>query len=206
MTDNDCFLCTPDTQLLFSESESFYAMLGLGPIVEGYSILASKLHIPSFFDLPDHLLDEFHKFRHDVMLTLTSTFVKPIITEHGRVAACDFYDRQQHQSHCYHAHQLLFPAAVDLESRLKHDFLSGVLEFPSFEHAHHYMSRERAEYLYYEKPNSSCLIIPAPYKHIRQYFRLLVGESLGCPQRANWQRNPGWELIASARSRLLVKL
>ena len=63
----DCFLCSPDKRLVFAESKHFYAMLGLGPIMEGYSILASRAHTPSYFDLPRDLTNDYLDFRAGVL-------------------------------------------------------------------------------------------------------------------------------------------
>jgi len=202
ISSDDCFLCRPDRRLLFAEGASFYVMLGLGPIVEGYSIMATKQHIPSYLDLPPDLLDEYQDFRERALGLIARAYVRPVITEHGRVPACDFYDREPNQAHCYHAHQLLFPATIDLQAHLHQEYGNYVLNFVDFHAAYEGMASRKDEYLYFEGQDGACLVIPAPHKHIRQYFRLLAAEAVGHPERTSWQGVPGWEMIEAALTRL----
>jgi len=51
----DCFLCAPSSELMYLGSDGCFAMLGLGAIVEGYSLVATRAHERSFFDLPAKL-------------------------------------------------------------------------------------------------------------------------------------------------------
>jgi hypothetical protein len=177
-------------------------MLGLGPIMEGYSIIASRGHIPSYFDLPEDWIDDYVDFRETVLKQLAQSFQPAILTEHGRVPACDFYDQHPHQAHCYHAHQLVFPAEVDLEPRLRNAFKYDISKFTSFNEAHAAMKETEEEYLYYEGADRQPVVIPTPQRHIRQFFRLLVADAVGHPERTGWREEPGWPLIDSARERL----
>jgi diadenosine tetraphosphate (Ap4A) HIT family hydrolase len=56
--DGQCFICSPSPELVFLESKNFYALAGLGPVVDGYCIIAAKSHVKSMADVPAALLDE----------------------------------------------------------------------------------------------------------------------------------------------------
>lgn len=202
MSSHDCFLCHPDRRLVYTESPSFYVMVGLGPIIEGYSIMSTVTHIPSYFDLRGDLVQEYLDFRASTFERMADAYRRPVVTEHGRVPACDFYDDRPHQAHCYHAHQLLFPADVDLEPRLRAEYRNYVQTFSNFVAARDAMQATEDEYLYFENADGRCIVIPTPYKHIRQYFRLLVAEAVGHPERISWHSVPGWDMIEAGRARL----
>lgn len=57
-----CFLCHLPERLVYDESDHFIAMLGLGPVIEGYSLIAAREHAPSMLDLPPRLVLELTEF------------------------------------------------------------------------------------------------------------------------------------------------
>src|SRR5438046_6805643 len=50
-----CFLCEPSRDLVFFACDDFFALAGLGPVVDGYSVLAAKTHLKSMADMPSQL-------------------------------------------------------------------------------------------------------------------------------------------------------
>ena len=158
---HSCFLCSPNQSWLYEQDDEFFAMLGLGPIVEGYSLLASKAHAPSMLDLGASAADSLHRFSQVVRLRLKPHFGETIITEHGRVPPCEFGGQApQHRTHCFHAHRLLFPVQVDLTESLHRNRLK-VHEYPNFIECRANF-HETGEYLYFERMNGSCVIASAP--------------------------------------------
>lgn len=194
-----CFLCNPDTDLLYLSSTRFHAMLGIGPVVEGYTILSTKNHIRSMFDMPSDNIQEYYDFHRKVLELLSSLYGTVIITEHGRVPICDFYNLNR-ESHCYHAHQLLFPINIDLLPSLKQNFPKMVKTYCNFTEARQSRTSE-GEYIYYEAPNGICYVAQN-VKFARQYFRMLVAEKIGHIERVDWQNFKGLDLINSAREKL----
>ena len=58
--ENFCRFCNPpDKDRILYETENFYVMLSLGPIVEGYTLLVTKQHVGCCADIPDALMEEF---------------------------------------------------------------------------------------------------------------------------------------------------
>ena len=115
----ECFLCAPINQFVYAESQNFFAMLGLGPLVEGYSLLAAKAHVPSMIDLPINAIYDLVQFKEQVRHQLALHYGSVIITEHGRVAPCVQVDSIQPEYHCFHAHNLVFPLSLDLTESLR---------------------------------------------------------------------------------------
>jgi hypothetical protein len=197
--DNDCFLCKPDDKLVFLRGNNFQAMLGIGPIVEGYTVLSTMDHVRSMFDLTSNRIEEYLNFRRRVINKLLSLYGAVIITEHGRVPNCDFYDLKR-EPHCYHAHQLLFPVDIDLKDDMYEAFNGKVSNYESFIQAYS-SCHSINEYAYFEYTDGACYVAQDA-QYPRQYFRMLVAEKINHPERIDWRNWQGWDLIADAKSKL----
>jgi diadenosine tetraphosphate (Ap4A) HIT family hydrolase len=112
----DCFLCRPDQRLIFAETPAYLAMCGLGPIVPGYSLVATKAHIPSMADLDRAGREALSAFLEQVSRLLGAEYGSAAVAEHGRVPICDFLTENA-DGHCYHAHLLMFPDAPPMLAR-----------------------------------------------------------------------------------------
>lgn len=117
----ECFLCAPPRDLLFFECADFFALAGLGPVVDGYSILAAKSHIRSMADLPNSLRKQRDLLVQNLAGQLSQKYGSCLVTEHGRMAAC-VEDADGHDAHCFHAHFLLFPGARDISGTARSYF------------------------------------------------------------------------------------
>jgi hypothetical protein len=196
-----CFLCNPNRSLVYAEDEGFFAMLSLGPIVEGLSLLATESHMPSMLDLSIEDSERLCEFTFRVRHLLRSHYGEVVATEHGRVPPCEYLDMGGREAHCFHAHRVLFPLSVDLGHTM-YDHGLRVEEYSSFVEARHRFARE-GEYLYYERADGSCLIAAAPKRLVRQFFRYKVAECVGHPEFASWREYPRLGIVEAARARLM---
>jgi hypothetical protein len=179
-----CFLCEPDPSLIYASDAEFFAMCGYGPIVPGYSIIATKAHVRSCADL-SHM----EKGRLEIFLKsvsdLISIYGDSVITEHGRVPICD-YLKDSADAHCYHAHILLFPGSPSIlhsaeQATVCHGCRRSLPEALSFaETLDHYV-------LIAEPTKSDFRVFGPPDPPTRQFARLLVATEMGRPQAADWR-------------------
>jgi hypothetical protein len=197
----NCFLCTPERRWVYAQTEDFYAMLGLGPIVEGYSLIGTVAHVPSMFDLSEGDVDKLMAFTDRVREVLAPQYGEVIITEHGRVPPCVDRDRDGQQAHCFHAHRLVFPIQADLTDALE-QYCPEMLEYGNFKDCWRSFSW-RGEYLYYERPDGTCVAAMAPLRTVRQFFRYRLAERLGQPELADWKTYPRLKTVEAARSCLM---
>lgn len=188
---------------MYDQSDAFYAMLGLGPIVEGYSLIATIAHAPSMLDLSGTDVDKLVAFTDQIRQSLASHYGQAIITEHGRVAPCVDHVRDRQQAHCFHAHRLVFPVSVDLTAAITKYGLE-ISEYASFKDCWRQFSW-RGEYLYYERVDGTCLVAVAPMRTVRQFFRYKVAELVGYPELADWNEYPRPRVIESAMRRLIPR-
>jgi diadenosine tetraphosphate (Ap4A) HIT family hydrolase len=183
----DCFLCKPENDLIYHSDTGAFALCGLGPLVDGYSVVATRKHARSTADLTSVEEKEFQEFAVSIRARLASKFNSCLMTEHGRLPVCVDYTGTS-EPHCYHAHFLLFPGVRDLEDNARSffrktdvlDSLSAALE----------SAKPLQEYYLYSPTPSRFLIMTRPGRMIRQFSRYLVAESLGRPELADWRRHP----------------
>ena len=176
-------------------------MLGLGPVVEGYSLLATTSHTKSMLDLSEADVEELINFTQLTRNLLSTHYGDSIITEHGRVAPCVDSNRDGQQPHCFHSHRLIFPTSADLTEAMNHYCLE-VHEYSNFRDGWRQFSWT-GEYLYFERVDGSCLIAAAPMRTVRQFFRHKVAELMGHPELGNWTEYPQLKVVDSARRLLL---
>jgi len=195
-----CFLCRPDPSLVYLESDALFAMLGWGPIGEGYSLIVAREHIPSMMDLSSREARLLQEFTDEVRDRLRPLFGDCVVTEHGRVAACLETATTAYEPHCLHAHRLVFPGLAELDlPRLAPHFAwhgSG-----SIEDAHSAFDSP-GQYIYADFPDGSSQVAPVAGPLPRQLFRALVASVNGRPEDADWRTQPRLDLVEAARKRL----
>lgn len=195
----NCFFCNPDRRRIVQESSNFYAILGLGPIVEGYTVIASKQHHKSTLDLPDALLNEQINFSLSTRDVLARIYGPSIVVEHGRIKACTSLEVDPHEDHCFHAHQLIFPVSVDLLPLLEF-FGYPAKQFSSLSDARRSVDPKN-EYLLFQDSGGNLNLAEVPHPCRRQFMRYLVGLELGHEQLADWRRFEGWPEIWHAKTK-----
>ena len=194
-----CFLCAPDPELLYARKHPFYAMLGLGAIVEGYSIIATTAHVTSMLDISLEEAGRLVAFQRYIRALLRPHYGEVIITEHGRVPTCDSPVNRP-EAHCHHAHRLVFPVRLDLADSL-HEYGLRLEEYPDPLDART-RCQWAGEYLYFERIDGSCVVAPAPTHVVRQFFRYKIAEAIGRPELSDWVRYPQSESIEAAKMHL----
>jgi len=201
LSERSCFLCEPLRDWIYCGNEQFLCMAGLGPLMDGYSVLASREHLHSMIDMPAEPVNAYEDLKLEVRARLMALYGKPcIFTEHGRVPVCDYHDNRANERHCYHAHQLAFVGNLDLSHALERPAFR-VRRFSDFREAHSAVSAIAGEYLYYESASGAVTIAQAGPRIPRQFFRMLVADLVGAPHLANWRLHPGdpEALCATAR-------
>ena len=185
MATNNCFLCDPDGVLVYRRSTTAFALCGLGPIVDGYSIVATRRHVRSAADAAAGEAPEFPVFAAEVRARLATHYGGCLLTEHGRVPVCVDVSGAT-EPHCFHAHFLLFPGAPAVETKAR-SYFARVEHASSLEEALD-MARVHHEYFLISPEPQDFMVMTRPGRVIRQFARLLVAESLGCSELANWRR------------------
>jgi diadenosine tetraphosphate (Ap4A) HIT family hydrolase len=182
-----CFLCKPSPSLVYVRCDAGFGLCGLGPLVDGYTVVGSKSHFRSVADLPLDELAPFSRFATNLRNKLSSKFGSCLISEHGRLPVCD-YVAGRTESHCYHAHFLMFPCAPRVEDTAARHF-DSVHKFSTLENALA-MARQSHEYLLLSPVPSDFYVMIGCNDLPRQFARTLVASSIDRPEQADWKAFP----------------
>ena len=197
---NFCFLCDPEPEFTWLASDSFRAVLGLGPIGEGYSLIATREHAPSMFDLDSAEAAELVDFTAEVRSRLGELYGPCVVTEHGRVSPCVAPAIRRHEPHCLHAHRLVFPGHARVDLHAIAPWL-GAEHHGSFEVALRNFTWP-GQYAYVEHADGSCDVAGVRRPLPRQFLRAVVAAEQGRPELADWRSFPGRERLAAAQRAL----
>lgn len=176
-------------------------MLGHGPIVAGYSIIATVGHEPSMMDLDGAVARRLEDFTETVREQLRNPFGPAVITEHGRVAPCVATPTQAYEPHCLHAHRLVFPGLPDLDVET---LAAGFKwrRYASFADLRDAADRPLGQYLACQPATGEAIVADVSGPLPRQFFRTLAAITAGHPELADWRRDRGDATIEAARKAL----
>jgi hypothetical protein len=187
---SECFLCRPEPALIYDRGGFGFALCGLGPLVDGYSLIATTNHVRSAADLETDEATEFLKFVQKVRESLIRRYGSCLMTEHGRLPVCVDVSGST-DPHCYHAHFLLFPGAPLLETKAREYF--AIAETTTSLEEALAAARVHQEYFLLSPSLQRFIVMTRLGKLMRQFARYLVAEELGHPELANWRRFPALE-------------
>jgi len=197
-----CFFCYPDADRLLFQTHHFYGLLGLGPIVEGYTVLASKDHHRCYREIPRSLWPEMEVCIQFVAQLLASAFSRPVIYEHGKAGGC--FIRDGSFKHCYHAHMNFIPSMGRLPSHLQNDDSVGVRWEPQGP-LECVLGEDRHEpYLLFSSSARrwSLAEISDPRRLPSQYLRKVLANHLGGCAEWDWRESPNLPAVFRAREKL----
>ncbi len=183
----NCFLCNPPNDLVYARSEHAIALAGLGPLLPGYTVLGAVAHSGCAADLAEGPRQDLLSHAQRIRGTLSATFGRTLVTEHGRYPVCDFINNTS--PHCYHAHFLMFPAAPDVPESDAAKHFERAESFAALADALNY-ARENTEYFLFSPEESRFVVFTKPREYVPQLARLLVASKLGIPLQANWRQFP----------------
>ena len=181
-----CFLCDPPDDLTYCKTADGVAVSGLGPLVDGYSVVSAVPHVRSAADAAVGGAPEFLPFAERVRSRLIAKYGTCLLTEHGRMPVC--VTTVGAERHCYHAHFLCFPAAPGIVEAAKSYFQIG-RETATLQTALQ-IARTFDEY-FLLSPNPQQFLIFANQRSLpRQFARTLVAAAIGKTSEATWQSVP----------------
>ncbi len=194
-----CFLCDPPLDLIFFQRADFFALAGLGPVIDGYSLVAATEHIKSMADVPAQLGAKRDALVRTLRDRLSHKYGRCLVTEHGRMAVCADNDTD-HETHCFHAHFLMFPGAEDV-SEIASTYFANVESFPELgpAMAHAAMCEE---YVLISPTPKRFSIFSKPLNIPRQLARFLVADNVNALHLANWKDHPNRERAEAIASDL----
>lgn len=197
---DNCFLCEPKTDWVFMESENFFAMVGLGAFIPGYSIIVSKQHIPSMLDISKEIAREYLSFSNDVIKHIEANFGDLFMTEHGRMGVC-LDNNFNVDSHCQHAHQLIFPLAYSI----KEDLLKLYPDYSEYKNYEEFLkSDHKREYLMLQDIDKVVYAVNVFGNCMNQLFRRLVASKAEKDPQFDWRKYPNYKITEETANKLKI--
>lgn len=198
MTADECRFCTlPDKDRVVFETPNFSVLMSLGPIVEGYALIVSRLHYSCAAEIPASQLEEFMQLVDLVQRAQRSVYGLSTIYEHGRSGAC--LAEGEGEDHCYHAHVHLVPIDHKVRSRVKQDY--PVIEVGDWAELLAYYEETGKPYLMI-KDDAGVGVIEDPQDLPRHYLRSVAAELVGEPHMGDWMAFPSYDVIAAGVDKL----
>lgn len=189
----DCFLCRPSAQLLAHIGEECFTMAGLGPLSDGYALIAEFRHGLSGPHEDPKAAGRLARYTESVQKILAVHYGSCVLAEHGKMPIC--HPNWPQGSHCFHRHFLLIPGAPDPLPELSNYFTANGERFTSLFEALSYAATF-PNYLLGSSQPGEYTIFPAGEGLPRQFARGVVAESLGQPDLASWRTYPNAEWTA----------
>lgn len=184
---DDCFLCRPASRLLAHVGDACYTLAGLGPLSDGYAVVATDHHGLLEGPHDSALLTSWGQYSEWVQRALEAEFGTCVLSEHGKMSICN--PNRPANSHCYHPHFLLFPGAPDPLPVFRDHFPCEGEFFSSLTDALRHAS-VLSNYLLGSPRPGEYFVFPAPDGLPRQFARAIIADSLGVPDLASWQSRP----------------
>lgn len=201
----DCFLCRPKATLLVDVSPAGYTLAGLGPLADGYVVVATHDHVQGLAAVPVEARRLYAEYTVAIASRLSSHFGACFIVEHGNMAVCGVSETAG-RAHCLHPHFLLVPdRRCSIDPFLEY-FGSNYSSFGSLAEAIHY-GAERGQYLLAGNANGPFYVFLPEGDLPRQFARALLAEQLHLVDRASWRDTPDpvWSLQNSHAIRRLLQ-
>jgi len=191
-----CVFCDPSPELILQATDHFMLMLDPFALVPGHLLITSQAHYGCLGEVPIEFHEEVSSLRNLAYDYLEAAFKEPITRyEHGRAGHCLMRDISARSCHHYHEH--LIPKHLTLNT-----FLSASFKYIPYQAEHELCSlyQRYPEYLLVCEPNSEKRFYVAVDKEIEPHLlRTLSAQSLGYPQRQNWEDYDSCELMLEGK-------
>ena len=196
--EKECRFCNPpEKERILYETDNFYVMVSLGPIIEGYLLIVSKEHISACLNIPDEIWSEFIQLKEKVRKLLSQIYGGCLFYEHGKVGT-SLTIGLDHR-HCFHSHLHCIPSSINFNQVIGSELVG--IKFINISEAHNYVTSHGIErYLLVE---DSQTMLYLPQGDLRsQYLRFKLAEAVDKPDSWNWIQNQNWPMINKTIDRL----
>ena len=189
--EKECRFCNPpEKERIVFQTDNFYVMVSLGPIVEGYLLIVAKEHIGACLHLPEKYWTEFVTLKEKVKKVLVSIYGHCLFYEHGKVGTSLTMGKDH--KHCFHCHLHCIPTSVKLNEIVSKELPSII--FSNLNDAYDFVIQNNIDRYLLIEDNTIRLYMP-DIKLRSQYLRFKLAEALGIPEKWDWVVNQNWEKI-----------
>lgn len=182
----DCFLCRPNAALLAHVGDAGYTVSGLGPLAEGYAVVATHEHLKGLEEADLNLRSAYASYANMVANRLAEQYGGCFVVEHGNMAVCGV--SVEGRAHCFHPHFLMIPAQC-LHVGPFLEYFNSSETFGQLADAIEF-GVGRGQYVLAGQAGGQFHIFLPNGEVPRQFARGLVAEQLGITHLASWKAEP----------------
>ena len=170
---------------IVAESNNFFLMPMVGPLVPGYLLIVSKKHYFSFSHMNDELLNETQLIQQAIIDLFNKLYCNPVFFEHGPMS-----DVCKGGSCSVHAHLHCVAVQTDIyENLCQTDY--DLIEISSLNEIQR-QAVKNSPYLYYENQKGKKYLIEVEEIE-SQYIRKQIAKQMGFMDKAEWSQNIQYE-------------
>jgi diadenosine tetraphosphate (Ap4A) HIT family hydrolase len=182
----DCFLCRPNAALLGNLGAAGYVVAGLGPLSEGYAVVATYSHLRGLAEAGAEQRVAYAEYASDIARELAVVYGSCFVVEHGNMAVCGI--SEEGRAHCFHPHFLMIPGtSANAEPFLEYFGTSN--PFDTLAEAIAYAA-DRGQYVLAGQATGPFHVFFPEGDLPRQFARALVAEQIGVEHLASWRDEP----------------
>lgn len=180
------------------ESPNFVALVSLGALVEGWTLVVPKKHFICLGAIPDLLIDEMREVKSALYSALRQSYGRVCAFEHGP-------SRPNCNLGCGvdHAHLHMVPLDFDLIAAVTPFLPENTLWCDADADECRSSFRRGEDYLYLEQPEG-CTRIATHQSFASQLFRRAIALKVGRPAQFNWREYPQIPTVNATLDKLRV--
>jgi diadenosine tetraphosphate (Ap4A) HIT family hydrolase len=181
LVDDICVFCTPPEKKVLFETEHFYVTYDASPLTEGHLLIHTKDHIGCAAEIDPEQQDELLQVKDFAATMLKDMYGYVSFYEHGRAGHCSIIIDDK-ICHHFHLHALPIESKVHktIAQRFRKLKVEDYSQLPQF-------YEEYGTYLYFEDAEGAMHYFPIKDDLEPHYFRTVISNSLGTPERADYK-------------------
>lgn len=182
----DCFLCRPSATLLGDVGQAGYVIAGLGPLSNGYAVVATHAHLRGLAEADAKQRVAYAEYAAGIAGELAEAYGSCFVVEHGNMAVCGI--SEEGRAHCFHPHFLMIPGtAANIEPFL--EYFGTSESFGTLAEAVSYAA-DLGQYVLAGQAVGPFHVFLPRGDLPRQFARALVAEQIGVEHLASWRDVP----------------
>ena len=181
-TTDECIFCKPPELELLTETANFYVTFDASPLIEGHVDIHTKEHIGCAAEIDPSVYEEFIALKRWVATIIKKQYGTVSFYEHGRAGHCGM---TVDGVICHHFHLHALPFKEDISKEVS-EISDPIIIKDESEISVLY--EEYDQYLYFENKDGTKYFFPVSGELPSHYLRTVIANTVGRPQRANWEQ------------------
>lgn len=195
----ECIFCEPPLKKVLVETANFYVTYDACALLDGHVEIHAKEHIGCSAEINPEHQQEFIRLKKWVGDLIQDIYGCVSFYEHGRAGHCSM---TVDGVICHHFHMHALPLQDDISAEVtilvKPIVIASEEEIPA-------LYERYDQYLYFENTSGKKFFFPVRKPIPSHYLRTVIAESIGHPERADWENYYDVTSINNFKRKLATK-